>query len=119
MSFETIQHTERGFCVKGTTQFGRKVALTLIDNGENTRFETSVFPIEGYDQLGDRAIDIELSRVMAEQDAITARLAPVCGAAEDTREILRAAASILDRREVEPELIAMLVDLAPAPSAMP
>lgn len=116
MSFETIQITERGPCVKGITSTGRRIELTLVGGGEQPRFEAVVHPFAGHDQMGDRAIDIELSRVMEEEDAISVRLGPLLAAGGGETELLRAAASILDRREVEPELIEALLDAAPSPA---
>jgi len=118
MPFDTIQQTERGPCVKGTTQSGRKAEITLVDDGRGLRFEAAVLPMDGHEQMGDRAIDIELARVIAEQDSIIERLSPFTGDGTEPRESLRAAASLLDRREVEPELIEALLGLAPAPAAM-
>lgn len=118
MPFDSIQQTERGLCVRGTTQSGRKAELILIEDGRGTRFDAVVHPMDGHEQMGDRAIDIELARVIAEQDSIIERLSPFTGDGTDPRESLRAAASLLDRREVEPELIEALLGLAPTPSAM-
>lgn len=122
MTFRSIEISDAGPSVRGTTKIGREAAITLCLAGGATRFDVSVSPIDG--TIDERSADIELGRAIADADAISHRLAAVFGTGDlsgrfSDAELLRGAASLLDGREVEPELIEALLAYAEARPASP
>ena len=117
MTFRNLELTDHGTAVSGTTRLGRVVTITLRSDGGRRRFEVAVSPMPGLeaDDFNETAAEIELRRVMDEADAISEKLASIFGddlSGTPDVELLRGAASVLDCRDVEPELVEALIGLA-------
>lgn len=117
MTFKTLEITEQGPAIAGTTRLGREVSVTLLGEGADRKFNVAVAALGGYEEfdIDGSAAEAELRWVMEETAAIEARLRERFGddlSEIEDQELLRGAASLLDRRDVEPELIETLMELA-------
>lgn len=98
-----IEITEDGTAVTGTTRQGRRARVALTMSGDSVRFDVSVDPLPGIPEDNERAVDLEVSRVTAEHDAILRRLEERFGddlAGFTETELLAGAASAIGRTEL-------------------
>ena len=111
--------TDDGTGVRGTTRQGRMACVSILMEGNRTRFSVSVEPMPGIPEEDERAADIEMGRVIAEHDAISRRLAERFGDDLTDRpdaELLAGAASALGRGEVDAaEIEALAAEARPSP----
>lgn len=102
--FETVENTPDGYTLMGTTRVGRPVTININYDGR-PKFNIDVQTFEGTD--GTLSSETELHHMMAEIDALSARLTTICDAhwSDNTEVLLSKVASLMEVGEVEPDHI--------------
>lgn len=106
MAVENINKTDEGYELIGTTNLGRPVKIE-IQFGDVRKVDVSVEPYPGA-PFEEPFAETELHNVMAEHDAIHARISSIFEmTAADTQdeELLAAIATVISRQKISQEVI--------------
>lgn len=106
MAVENINKTDEGYVFVGTTNLGRPVQIE-IQLGDVRKVDVSVEPYPGV-PFEEPFAETELHKVMAEHDAIHARISAIFDmtpADAQDEELLAAIATVISRQKISQEVI--------------
>ncbi|WP_315920917.1 hypothetical protein [Mesorhizobium sp. SP-1A] len=106
MAVQNINKTDEGYVLIGTTNLGRPVQIEL-QLGDVRKVDVSVEPYPGV-PFEEPFAETELHNVMAEHDAIHARISAtfeMMPADAQDEELLAAIATVISRQKISQEVI--------------
>jgi len=106
MAVESLNKTHEGYVFVGTTNLGRPVQID-IQLGDVRKVDVSVEPYPGV-PFEEPFAETELHKVMAEHDAIHARISAIFDmtpADAQDEELLAAIATVISRQKISQEVI--------------